>query len=135
MASLTAANLADAHIEKHGLAGEHVVVTGRTTGIDRAIALLLASEGAQALICSRDEKHLAEALALSQSVTVAIEREWDPQLCDLYARLDAVRLGKQPLSDSRDSALTFATRSSRWRPTPVRADLRRLPLERERAGP
>jgi len=76
MASLTASNLADAHIEKHGLAGKHVVVTGRTTGIDRAIALLLASEGAQALICSRGEKHLAEALALSQSVTVAIEREW-----------------------------------------------------------
>ena len=42
---------ADAHTSITPLAGRRVLVTGGTTGIGRAIAVLLASEGARAL-CS-----------------------------------------------------------------------------------
>ena len=63
MASQTATNLSDAHTEQPGLAGKHIVVTGGTTGIGRAIAVLLASEGARVFICGRDEQHLEDALA------------------------------------------------------------------------
>jgi 3-oxoacyl-[acyl-carrier protein] reductase len=56
------ANLADAHTERPSLAGRRVLVTGGTTGIGRAIAVLLASEGAKVFICGRDEGHLGDAL-------------------------------------------------------------------------
>ncbi|MGN6356260.1 MAG: SDR family oxidoreductase [Novosphingobium sp.] len=58
----TAVNLADAHTEQPGLEGRRTIVTGGTTGIGRAIAVLLASEGAKVFICGRDENHLADAL-------------------------------------------------------------------------
>lgn len=55
-------NLSDAHTEQPSLQGKRVVVTGGTTGIGRAIAVLLASEGAKVFVCGRDENHLADAL-------------------------------------------------------------------------
>src|SRR5690606_6986185 len=45
------------------LAGKGVVVTGGTTGIGRATAKLLASEGARVLIFGRHERELNEALS------------------------------------------------------------------------
>jgi len=45
------------------LQGRKAIVTGGTTGIGRAIAVLLASEGADVFICGRDPKHVDEALA------------------------------------------------------------------------
>jgi len=57
-----AKNLSDAHTEQPGLAGRRAVVTGGTTGIGRAIAVLLASEGARVFICGRDPRHLDDAL-------------------------------------------------------------------------
>ena len=45
------------------LQGKAVIVTGGTTGIGRATAELLASEGAKVLIFGRHEKELNEALA------------------------------------------------------------------------
>lgn len=55
-------DLADAHTEYPALKGRRAIITGGTTGIGRAIAVLLASEGAKVFICGRDEDHLADAL-------------------------------------------------------------------------
>ncbi|HEY6816556.1 MAG TPA: SDR family oxidoreductase [Croceibacterium sp.] len=55
-------NLRDAHTEMPSLAGRKAVITGGTTGIGRAIAVLLASEGVEIFTCGRDERHLADAL-------------------------------------------------------------------------
>lgn len=62
MAGHSAPNLDDAHTEQPRLDGKRVVVTGGTTGIGRAIAILLAGEGASVFVCGRDEQHLADAL-------------------------------------------------------------------------
>jgi 3-oxoacyl-[acyl-carrier protein] reductase len=56
------ANLSDAHTEQPSLNGRKVLITGGTTGIGRAIAVLLASEGAKVFVCGRDERHLDDAL-------------------------------------------------------------------------
>ena len=53
---------ADAHTEQPSLAGRKVIVTGGTTGIGRAIAVLLASEGAKVFVCGRNPQHLEDAL-------------------------------------------------------------------------
>lgn len=54
---------ADAHTAQPSLKGKRVIVTGGTTGIGRAIAVLLASEGAKLHICGRTPEHLEDALA------------------------------------------------------------------------
>jgi len=55
-------NEADAHTRQPALDGKKVLVTGGTTGIGRAIAVLLASYGAEIFICGRDPRHLEDAL-------------------------------------------------------------------------
>lgn len=52
----------DAHTRQTPLAGRRAAITGGTTGIGRAIAVLLASEGAEVFICGRDPEHLDDAL-------------------------------------------------------------------------
>ncbi|QNE30908.1 SDR family oxidoreductase [Sphingomonas sp. NBWT7] len=61
-------DLSDAHTGATPLAGRRILVTGGTTGIGRAIAVLLASEGAKVFICGRDQQHLADALARIREV-------------------------------------------------------------------
>lgn len=58
-----AANLKDVHTKQPSLKDRKAIVTGGTTGIGRAIAVLLASEGAKVFICGRNEDHLNDALA------------------------------------------------------------------------
>jgi NAD(P)-dependent dehydrogenase (short-subunit alcohol dehydrogenase family) len=53
---------ADAHTERPPLDGKKAVITGGTTGIGRAIAILLASSGVDVFICGRDPDNLADAL-------------------------------------------------------------------------
>jgi NAD(P)-dependent dehydrogenase (short-subunit alcohol dehydrogenase family) len=53
---------ADAHTEQLPLTGRKALVTGGTTGIGRAIAVLLASYGVDVFICGRDPQHLEDAL-------------------------------------------------------------------------
>lgn len=55
-------DIADAHTERPSLKGRTAVITGGTTGIGRAIAVLLASEGVKVFICGRTEAHLQDAL-------------------------------------------------------------------------
>src|SRR5690349_24946918 len=62
MAEADAKNLSDAHTEQPSLKGRKAVITGGTTGIGRAIAVLLASEGVEIFTCGRDERHLADGL-------------------------------------------------------------------------
>jgi NADP-dependent 3-hydroxy acid dehydrogenase YdfG len=52
----------DAHTEARSLSGRKAIISGGTTGIGRAIAVLLASEGVNVFICGRDANHLADAL-------------------------------------------------------------------------
>ena len=62
MAEADARNLSDAHTEQPSLRGRKAVVTGGTTGIGRAIAVLLASEGVKVFVCGRTPAHLDDAL-------------------------------------------------------------------------
>src|SRR6478752_1997731 len=55
-------NLSDAHTQMPSLKGRKAVITGGTTGIGRAIAVLLASEGVEVFTCGRDEQHLKDGL-------------------------------------------------------------------------
>ena len=55
-------NLSDAHTDMPSLKGRKAVITGGTTGIGRAIAVLLASEGVEIFTCGRDPQHLADGL-------------------------------------------------------------------------
>jgi NAD(P)-dependent dehydrogenase (short-subunit alcohol dehydrogenase family) len=64
----TTSDLAGAHTEQPSLGNRRAVITGGTTGIGRAIAVLLASEGAKVFICGREENHLADALARIREV-------------------------------------------------------------------
>lgn len=62
MADADPRNLSDAHTQQPSLKGRKAVITGGTTGIGRAIAVLLASEGVEIFTCGRDEQHLADGL-------------------------------------------------------------------------
>ena len=62
MAEADARNLSDAHTEQPSLHGRKALITGGTTGIGRAIAILLASEGARVFVCGRTPEHLEDAL-------------------------------------------------------------------------
>lgn len=53
---------ADAHTEQTDLRGKRAIVSGGTTGIGRAIAVLLASYGVDVFVCGRDPDHLDDAL-------------------------------------------------------------------------
>jgi NADP-dependent 3-hydroxy acid dehydrogenase YdfG len=55
-------NISDAHTRMPTLKGRKAIVTGGTTGIGRAIAVLLASEGVEIFTCGRDEEHLKDGL-------------------------------------------------------------------------
>ena len=59
---------ADAHTAQKSLQDKKVLITGGTTGIGRAIAVLLASYGARVFICGRDPQHLEDGLARIREV-------------------------------------------------------------------
>jgi 3-oxoacyl-[acyl-carrier protein] reductase len=52
----------DAHTSQPSLKGRRAVITGGTTGIGRAIAVLLASYGVRIFTCGRTPEHLQDAL-------------------------------------------------------------------------
>jgi NADP-dependent 3-hydroxy acid dehydrogenase YdfG len=62
LAEPPARDLSDAHTDMPGLNGRKAIVTGGTTGIGRAIAVLLASEGVDVFVCGRDAQHLEDGL-------------------------------------------------------------------------
>ncbi|WHU04403.1 SDR family NAD(P)-dependent oxidoreductase [Sphingomonas sp. NIBR02145] len=62
LAAPPARNLSDAHTAMPSLDGRKAIITGGTTGIGRAIATLLASEGVDVFVCGRDPQHLQDGL-------------------------------------------------------------------------
>jgi NADP-dependent 3-hydroxy acid dehydrogenase YdfG len=62
MADADTKNLSDAHTKMPSLEGRKAVITGGTTGIGRAIGVLLASQGVEIFTCGRDEQHLKDGL-------------------------------------------------------------------------
>jgi NADP-dependent 3-hydroxy acid dehydrogenase YdfG len=62
MADADTRNLSDAHTQMPSLEGRKAVITGGTTGIGRAIGVLLASQGVEIFTCGRDEQHLKDGL-------------------------------------------------------------------------
>jgi len=52
----------ETNYQMQSVSGKNAVVTGGTTGIGRATALLLAEEGANVIIVGLDEQHLEDAL-------------------------------------------------------------------------
>ncbi|UYY59779.1 SDR family oxidoreductase [Sphingomonas sp. S2-65] len=68
LAEPSAHDATDAHTRQPSLAGRRALVTGGTTGIGRAIAVLLASEGAKVFVCGRTPEHLEDALARIREV-------------------------------------------------------------------
>jgi NAD(P)-dependent dehydrogenase (short-subunit alcohol dehydrogenase family) len=61
-------DLSDAHTERTQLKGKRAVITGGTTGIGRAIAVLLASYGVKVFVCGRAPEHLQDALKRIEEV-------------------------------------------------------------------
>ncbi|MEG3164219.1 SDR family oxidoreductase [Sphingomonas sp. PB2P19] len=60
-------NFTDA-LQLRALKGRRAIISGGTTGIGRAIAVLLASQGVKVFICGHDDDHLADALAQIRDV-------------------------------------------------------------------
>lgn len=58
----------DAHTAMPSLKGKRAIISGGTTGIGRAIAVLLASEGVKVFVCGREQDHLDAALARIREV-------------------------------------------------------------------
>lgn len=58
----------DAHTAQVAIKGRSAVITGGTTGIGRAIAVLLASYGASVFVCDRDADHLEDAVSRIREV-------------------------------------------------------------------
>lgn len=61
-------NTSDAHTQQRDLSDKAAIVTGGTTGIGRAVAVLLASYGARVFVCGRSAEHLEDALARIREV-------------------------------------------------------------------
>src|SRR5258705_12769121 len=79
------------------LRGKHVLITGGSHGIGRAVALRLAREGARLAVSGRDRKALEETAAAARAASgaPAFARPFD--LADERALLDFVRAAREAL--------------------------------------
>ncbi|WP_137787797.1 SDR family NAD(P)-dependent oxidoreductase [Sphingomonas sp. 3P27F8] len=62
LAEPPARDVSDAHTDMPSLSGRKAIISGGTTGIGRAIAVLLASDGVDVFVCGRDQQHLEDGL-------------------------------------------------------------------------
>jgi len=74
------------------LRGRRAVITGGTTGIGRAVAVLLASYGTKVFVCGRDQQHLQDALQRIRDVGegdgVIVDLADDEQIEQLFEGAD-----------------------------------------------
>jgi 3-oxoacyl-[acyl-carrier protein] reductase len=101
-----------------GLAGRKALVTGATRGIGRAIADILADEGAHVAICARNEQEVSEAVvALARKGVNATGRAVDvadgPALTQWVADA-AAELGGLDIVVANVSALAIAQDEASW---------------------
>lgn len=93
-------DLSDAHTQRTSLRGRKAIITGGTTGIGRAIAVLLASEGAEVFICGRSPDHLADALERIRQVGkgdgLSVDLA-DPEQLDVFFSAAREALGQPDL--------------------------------------
>jgi 3-oxoacyl-[acyl-carrier protein] reductase len=86
-------DIADAHTEQPSLSGRRAIITGGTTGIGRAIAVLLASYGAKVFICGRDRSNLDDAIARIREVGegdgAAVDLASSEGIAEFFTRADA----------------------------------------------
>ena len=86
----------DAHTAVTPLSGRRALISGGTTGIGRAIAVLLASEGARVFVCGRDERHLGDALEaigkVGEGQGIALDLA-DPGAVDRFIEAGVAALG------------------------------------------
>ncbi len=86
-------DLSDLHTAQPDLTGRRAIVTGGTTGIGRAIAVLLASEGVRVFTCGRDEQHLADALErinqVGQGDGISVDLSKPDELRRFFSAADA----------------------------------------------
>ncbi|SDA13935.1 SDR family oxidoreductase [Sphingomonas sp. NFR15] len=116
-------DLADAHTAVSTLSGKRILVTGGTTGIGRAIAVLLASEGARLHVCGRTPEHLADAVGRISEVGTGAGLNVDlgePGAPERYVKAASEWLGgldvavinaaipAEGLTDMSDSELRYA---------------------------
>ena len=88
-----------------GLKGKKAIVTGASRGIGRAIAELLASEGCDLAICSRNQSQLDEAIkSLSSKGVKAIGSTVD--VADLEAQRRWIAASGEALGGSTFSSPT-----------------------------
>jgi NAD(P)-dependent dehydrogenase (short-subunit alcohol dehydrogenase family) len=101
MAEADPRNLSDAHTEMPSLEGRKAVITGGTTGIGRAIAVLLASEGVEIFTCGRDAQHLEDGLERINQVGkgsgMACDLSQRDQLARFFDEAEA-RLGRYDIA-------------------------------------
>lgn len=94
---MTTTSLADAHTAQPDLKGRSAVITGGTTGIGRAVAVLLASSGVNVFICGRERDPLDDALARIREVGngdgVNVDLSDTAQLSSFFEKAEAF-LGK-----------------------------------------
>ncbi|HXH16134.1 MAG TPA: SDR family oxidoreductase [Sphingomonas sp.] len=60
--------MTDLHTSLRPLKGRRAIITGGTTGIGRAIAVMLAGQGARVYVCGHDAGHLEDALVQIRAV-------------------------------------------------------------------
>src|SRR3546814_19475694 len=81
-----------AHTERPGLDGRKAIITGGTTGIGRAIAVLLASYGVRVFICGRTPEHLDDALQRIDEVGEGGGINVDPSIADDIDRFSTTHM-------------------------------------------
>ncbi|MBY9062191.1 hypothetical protein K7957_04520 [Sphingomonas yunnanensis] len=111
-------DISDAHSARTSLEGRRAIVTGGTTGIGHAVAVLLAAEGAHVYLAGTDQTILddARALALARGrevgigdVRVALVEPGftgsDMQLPDLPPEQPRAMIGEEKMLRAEDIAV------------------------------
>lgn len=99
-----------------GLAGKKALVTGGTKGIGRAIAELLAAEGARVALCARNAAEVAETVAalgdghFGEAVDVS-----DPAALAAFTQASAAALGGIDILVPNVSALAVSRDAAAWK--------------------